>query len=305
MSQTASPRLRVTLLGTGGPELSIDRMGAATLVEAGDQTLLFDAGRGVMQRLFESGVRLNDVTKVIFTHLHSDHIEGLPQLWITPWFLLGRETPMRFWGPVGTRAMLDGMRKFLGHDVVHRVSHDAPAEALEIEATEFTGQGMIYDAGGVSVEAVPVEHHDGNPAFGFIVRHAGATLVLSGDCTYSAELTAAGKDADLVVHNVFAPSPDLLAVDAHKARVACKLASPEEAAAVFVGTGTRCAAYTHIIRIDSSLDDIVQRTRAAGYSGMLVMGEDRMAIEVGDEDIRVVPPPSLDEVIDVTKRGDG
>ena len=42
--------MRVTLLGTGGPELSPERrQGAATLVEAGGQTLLFDAGRGVLQ----------------------------------------------------------------------------------------------------------------------------------------------------------------------------------------------------------------------------------------------------------------
>ena len=123
--------LRVTLLGTGGPELSVDRMGAATLIEAGTQTLLFDAGRGVMQRLYECGVRLNSVTKVFFTHLHSDHIEGLPQLWITPWFLLGRSTPMEFRGPHGTDDMVAGMRQFLGHDVVHRVDEDCPAKALE------------------------------------------------------------------------------------------------------------------------------------------------------------------------------
>ena len=107
------PDIKVTLLGTGGPELTRDRMGAATLIEAGGKPLLFDAGRGVLQRLYECGVHINSVTRVILTHLHSDHIDGLPNLWITPWFLLGRSEPMKFWGPHGTRKMLVGMRDFL------------------------------------------------------------------------------------------------------------------------------------------------------------------------------------------------
>ena len=45
------PDIKVTLLGTGGPELTRDRMGAATLIEAAGKPLLFDAGRGVLQRL--------------------------------------------------------------------------------------------------------------------------------------------------------------------------------------------------------------------------------------------------------------
>lgn len=40
-----SPAIRVVLLGTGRPDPAIDRFGPATLVEAGGQKLLFDAGR--------------------------------------------------------------------------------------------------------------------------------------------------------------------------------------------------------------------------------------------------------------------
>ena len=39
--------VKVTLLGTGSPTLSADRMGPCTLVEAGSERLLFDAGRGL------------------------------------------------------------------------------------------------------------------------------------------------------------------------------------------------------------------------------------------------------------------
>jgi ribonuclease Z len=50
--------IRVTLLGTAsGPRAFLDRAGISTLVEAGGERLLFDAGRGFMQRLVQAGFR--------------------------------------------------------------------------------------------------------------------------------------------------------------------------------------------------------------------------------------------------------
>jgi ribonuclease Z len=275
--------MRVTLLGTGGPELSPQRrQGAATLVEARGQFLLFDAGRGVLQRLYDSGAPINQVETIFLTHLHSDHIVGLPELWITPWFLFARKGPIQVFGPVGTAEMLAGMRGFLASDLRQRPSPFNPAADLVCEPHEFAGAQVIYNSGGVTVSSVPVDHKEGNPAFGFVVEHAGAKLVLSGDCTLSEALIAAGKGADVVIHNVFAPSPALLARDPNKRQVAQKLSSPEQAAQVFLRTGTRHGVYSHVILLDSTEADVVARTRAAGYAGPLTVGEDLMTIHIGD-----------------------
>jgi len=66
--------IRVTLLGTGCPPPVMNRFGPSTLVEAGSQKLLFDAGRGALQRLTQLQVRWQDVNGVFLTHLHSDHL---------------------------------------------------------------------------------------------------------------------------------------------------------------------------------------------------------------------------------------
>ena len=295
--------MRITLLGTGGPELSVDRYGAATLIEAGGEVLLFDAGRGVMQRLYECGIRINSVTKVFFTHLHSDHIDGLPNLWITPWFLLGRKERMQFWGPAKTAAMLAGMRQFLAHDIEARAEPGCPASDLDYEVEEFAGSATIYAASGVTVTSVPVEHKDGNPAYGFVVDYGGRRVILSGDCTYSEALAHIGS-ADVVLHNVFAPSAALLARDSFKRDVAEKLASPEQAAAIFTSNSAKLAVYTHVIPMDSSAQGIIDRTRSAGFDGPLVIGADRMQIMVGEESTIVEPPP-LTDVAEVTSRGHG
>src|SRR4051812_35043618 len=53
LSQTRAQDIKVTLLGTGTPILNINRFGMSTLVEAGDQKLLFDIGRGAAMRLHQ------------------------------------------------------------------------------------------------------------------------------------------------------------------------------------------------------------------------------------------------------------
>ena len=75
--------IKVTLLGTGTPVPAMNRFGPSILVEAGGQKLLFDAGRGAMQRLAQLKVRWQDVDGVFLTHLHSDHVVGFPDLWLT------------------------------------------------------------------------------------------------------------------------------------------------------------------------------------------------------------------------------
>src|SRR5215467_2366603 len=74
--------LKVTLLGTGNPRPSIERFGPSILVQAGKETLLFDCGRGATIRLSQAGVPFSSVTALFLTHLHSDHVVGVPDLWL-------------------------------------------------------------------------------------------------------------------------------------------------------------------------------------------------------------------------------
>jgi ribonuclease Z len=97
---------RVTLLGTGSPDPVVNRFSASTLVEAGEQKLLFDAGRGVTIRLWQCQVPLSRIDVVFFTHYHSDHTIGLPDLLLTGWLPSSfghRVAPLHVVGPVGAK----------------------------------------------------------------------------------------------------------------------------------------------------------------------------------------------------------
>lgn len=89
--------IAITLIGTGaGPTVDSTRAGPSTLVEAGDERLLFDAGREATTQLARAGIPFGAVKTVVLTHLHSDHIVGLSDLFLSPWGARGGSSRSRW-----------------------------------------------------------------------------------------------------------------------------------------------------------------------------------------------------------------
>lgn len=285
--------LRVTLLGTGTPIPTAERFGPSTLVEAGGQQLLFDCGRGVPIRLAQLHVPIGQLTAVFLTHLHSDHLVGLPDLWLTGWLAnpqFGhRVQPMRLYGPRGTKDMADALRTAFAADLRIREAdeHLPPAGAM-ITATEFE-EGLVYDSAGVRVTAFVVDHGDLiKPAFGFRVDYAGHSVVLSGDTRPTENLVRYAQHADLLIHEVAMGRAAGQANAAALARVLAHHSSPESAGREFARIRPGLAVYSHIglSSYDASIpaptvDDLVAATRTT-YVGPLEVGEDLMQIDIGD-----------------------
>ncbi len=283
--------LRVHLIGTGGPELTPERAGMSTLIDVNDRKFLFDAGRGALQNIYLSRIHPNAVTRIFLTHLHNDHYEDLASIWLTPWFMFARKQRIELWGPPGTARMVEGMRLMFEHDIEHRSNALFKREDLDVKVSEIA-EGVVYDEGGVKVTAFPVQHDDGNPAFGYRLDAAGRSVLLSGDTTYSENVVKYGNGVDVMVHNVVAFNEAM-----HKAHamqpVLDKLTTPEQAAQIFNKTKPRLAVFSHIVKkeLPGAAGDqtVLGRVRKAGYAGPLRMGVDRMTIDVG-QDIAVNDP---------------
>ena len=108
-----SDAMRVTLLGTGTPFPNAERFGSAILVEVAGKRLLFDCGRGVVIRLAQVRVNPKEIDGLFLTHLHSDHFVGIPDLWLSGWFL-GRDRSLPIWGPPGTRSLAEHLAQAFG-----------------------------------------------------------------------------------------------------------------------------------------------------------------------------------------------
>lgn len=277
--------IRVTLLGTGCPPPVMNRFGPSTLVEAGDQKLLFDAGRGALQRLTQIKVRWQDVNGVFLTHLHSDHIVGFPDLWLTGWLIVpGRNVPLQVWGPLGTSKMISHLKQAYEYDISIRQVNDRAAPDGVVLLVHDISEGVIYNKGGVKVTAFEVDHAPVKPAFGYRIDYAGRSVVLSGDTRVSENLIRHSQGVDLLVHEVFVPETlQRAGVPPDRAKkIVAYHTTPEEAGLVFARTKPRLAVYSHICLPTATDQDLLPPTRKT-YGGPLELGEDLMVIEVGEK----------------------
>lgn len=290
-----TPPIRVTLLGTGSPIPAMDRFGPATLVEAGGQRLLFDAGRGASQRLWQLKVPLGAIDALFITHLHSDHTVGIPDVWLTsrlPTPYGQRKAPLEVWGPDGTRDMMSNMHEAYTWDVrIRNEAEGIPVAGSSIVAHDVA-EGVIYDRDGVTVTAFLVDHGEAlRPALGYRVEHAGHSVVISGDTRPSENLVRHATGTDVLVHEIAAARPELLERSA-SAPVARRIlgwhTSPEEAAGVFSQVRPKLAVLTHIVLLTTdpaypppAAADVMTRL-AAAWKGRAVLGADLMQIEIGD-----------------------
>ena len=283
-----SKDIRVTLLGTAsGPRAFVDKAGISTLVEAGGERLLFDAGRGFMQRLVQAGYPMNAVTKLFLTHLHSDHIIGVPDLMLTPWSAAPeRKVPLEVWGPDGTRVMMQRLEEAFAFDIHMRrdVDESFSPEGIKVVAHDIR-EGIVFQKNGVTVTAFLVSHGLVKPSYGYRVDYAGRSVALSGDTSPSDSLVAATKGVDVLIHEAIDLDvlqrlvPDKARMEA----IVARHTTPEQAAGIFSRVQPRLAVFSH----SPGTAAIVEQTRRH-YAGRVEMGEDLMVIDIGAE-VRVTP----------------
>jgi ribonuclease Z len=281
---------RVTLLGTGVPIPSPDRFGPCTLVEAGDQKFLIDAGRGATIRLFQLKVPIGRIDVQLLTHYHSDHTSGVPDVWLTGWLQseFGRRTaPYRVIGPTGACDLMENLERAYALDIKIRVADEKfPLSSIATDVTEFDREGVVYENGGVKVMAFDVDHGDViKPCCGYRFEYGDRVAVFSSDTRYSPNVIKHGAGADLLVHEVASARPELLK-EASFQRIVAHHTTPRDVGRVFAQTKPKLAAFTHILQLGNAeipaptIDDIIAETRET-YDGPLVVGEDLMAFEIG------------------------
>ena len=281
--------MSVTLLGTGAPPPRMDRFGPSTLVEIGDEKFVFDCGRGVAQRLLQLGVPFTSVDRLFLTHLHSDHLVGIPDLYLTGW-IFGRQIPFRVWGPEGTQQMMHHLQQAFQADIHIRrdLDEEFSAEGIKVVTQEIQ-EGVVYEEKGVRIIAFDVDHRPVDPALGFRIEHEGKSVVLSGVTKFSENLIRFADGADLLVHEVCAPENmrDLVrrfnpARAETTERIIDHHTTPEQAGEIFSRTRPKLAVYSHIVGPPNSDDELLAGTKST-YSGVFEIGDDLMTIDVGEE----------------------
>jgi ribonuclease Z len=288
---TTQNDFKVTLLGTGVPIPSPERFGPSTLVEAGDQKLLIDAGRGATIRLYQLKVPIGRIDALLLTHYHSDHTSGIPDVWLTGWLeshFGTRKTPFRVIGPTGAKVLMENLERAYALDIRIRIADEKlPPEGIATLVTEYDRDGLVYEKSGVKVIAFEVDHGEViKPAYGYRIEYGGRAVVISGDTRFNQNVIKYGTGADLLVHEVAAAPPELMK-EAFVQRIIGHHVTPREAGMVFALTKPKLAAFTHVVQLASdripppTLNDMLAETRQT-YDGPLQLGEDLMCFEIGE-----------------------
>ncbi len=242
-----------------------------------------------MQRLAQLKVRWQDVDGVFLTHLHSDHVVGFPDLWLTGWLVgPGRDRPLRVWGPRGTHKMMSKLEEAYDFDIRIRLYDDRAAPNGVLLFVRDINEGIAFERDGLKITAFEVDHSPAWPAFGYRVDYGGRSVVLSGDTRVSHNLIRHAAGVDVLVHEVASPeSFQRAGVRPERASsVIAHHVTPEQAGEVFAKTNPRLAVYSHIVQPDAGEQDLIPPTRKS-YAGPVQVGEDLMVIEVGEKiDVR-------------------
>jgi ribonuclease Z len=266
-------KMQVVLLGTGFPRPSADRAGPSAAIVIGDKTFVVDAGRSVVMRLVAAKLPLTTVQCVFLTHLHSDHIDDLPDLYNTPW-VLGRTKPFELYGPEGTSEIADAMQKFFAADIHIRadLTEMHPREGARINA-HIVHEGVVYEDSSVRVTAFAVDHRPVEPAFGYRFDSGGRSIVISGDTRPSDNLIHFAKGADVLVHEAYLEeyfsSTDTSGV---AAKLRAYHTTAEQAGQVATAAGVKLLVLTHLIPGDNDAEFLRRASRT--FKGRIEVGHD-------------------------------
>jgi ribonuclease Z len=216
--------MRITFLGTSAGMPSRERNVASVAITIEGSTLLFDCGEATQHQLMRSGVRMGSIDAVFITHLHGDHLFGLPGL-LASMSLNARSAPLTVVGPSGLREFIASLPlfhtsfevrvvdpgEFAGDEfrvVAAAVEHSAPCFAYAVIEDDRPGVFNVERARELGVPE--------GPSFGRLQRgetvggvqpsdvmgppRRGRRIVYCTDTRPCAAAVALARDADVLIH---------------------------------------------------------------------------------------------------------
>ncbi len=289
---------RVVACGTGMPNARPKQAAACWLVELGNgDKFIFDIGLGSAERISAQKIHYDYLDKVFIGHLHADHIGDLDALWIGG-VISNRQRPLRIWGPsgskeeLGTKYMVERMKEMYSWDWASRQGN-VNTKGFVTEIHEFDYKAVnevIYEENGVTIRSIPAIHAvDGSVSF--ILTWNGLKFAFSSDTYPNKWWMEYTKDADLAIHECFAPPSIMVNKQKFPVLDALNVAtqvhtSPAMFGKVMSEITPRMAVGYHTFADFDTQPQIMKEIRST-YDGPVELAVDYMVFNVTKDDIRV------------------
>lgn len=150
---------KLTTLGTSAAGPIPGRWASGQYLKTGTTGVLIDCGEGLQIALQQHGLGWSSIDVILISHLHGDHIYGLPGL-LTSWGLYQRNTPLTIIGPADLAPYLDAV---FGYSYT-RMPY--PVHYIVVDAK--VDRTLVYEDECIEVYTLPLSHRI--PTVGYLVQ---------------------------------------------------------------------------------------------------------------------------------------
>jgi ribonuclease Z len=150
--------LRVKFLGTSGSIPTLKRSLPAVVIQSPKNQWIFDCGENVQRQMMQAKTSFHKKMKIFITHLHGDHVLGLPGL-LQTMALMDRKEPVQVYGPVGLKEFLVCTKETLNFGLT-----------FPVEISEILKEGIVCETEEYIVTAKKSNHSVESYAFAFVEK---------------------------------------------------------------------------------------------------------------------------------------
>ena len=279
--------MRVIPFGVSSGKPTGERNVSGLGVDLGPEWILVDCGEGTQQQVMRSPLKLSKVGAILITHLHGDHVLGLPGL-LGTMEAEGRTEPITIVGPVGLNAWIEAMAATPMLGLSFGVDH---AELHDVELAGETGTPReVVATPSFTVTTLPLRHRIA--CFGYRIAEAeragrvdrgGRIVTVLGDTTPCGASVELARGADLLVHEAtYANAEEHLAETWRHSTAA-------QAAGIAREAGVGALLLTHFST--RYRNPAVLREQACERFAATTLAEENVAVEIPQRAIAPNPAP--------------
>jgi ribonuclease Z len=150
--------IRVVFLGTSGSVPTLKRSLPSVVVQCQRDQWMFDCGENVQRQMMQAKVSFHRKMKIFITHLHGDHVLGLPGL-LQTMALMDRKEPIQVYAPKGLKDFLVCAKETLNFGLT-----------FQVDIYEILAEGVVCDEEEYQVIAKKSNHAIDSYAFAFVEK---------------------------------------------------------------------------------------------------------------------------------------
>ena len=129
--------MELIFLGTGGSMPTKYRGLPSVVIRRGPELLMFDCGEATQRQMSAAKIGFNKKMNIFISHMHGDHVLGLPGLFQSMSFL-GREKKIEIFGPDGIAEFIEGVNNTVKFNQRFELKVHTIVPGKILDAPEYT-----------------------------------------------------------------------------------------------------------------------------------------------------------------------